>query len=59
MAPFLRQFQNAIAETYIATFPAPGKKKLVEIKFSTKLPGTKLHSASQVRPGTMQSGGSQ
>jgi hypothetical protein len=59
MAPFLRQFQNAIAETYIATFPAPGKKKLVEIKFSTKLPGTKLHSASQVRPGAMQSGGSQ
>jgi hypothetical protein len=52
MAPFLKEFKSAIAETYIVTFPAPGNKDLVPIKFSTSLPKTKLRSAAQVRPGT-------
>ena len=52
MAPFLQQFKSAIAETYIATFPVPGNKDFVPIKLSTNLPKTKLHAATQVRPGT-------
>jgi hypothetical protein len=56
MAPFLKQFQNSIGQTYIATFWAPGNQKLVAIKLNTKLPGTKLRTADQVRPGTLQSG---
>jgi hypothetical protein len=56
MAPFLKQFQNSIGQTYIATFRAPGNQKLVAIKLNTKLPGTKLRTADQVRPGTLQSG---
>ena len=52
MAPFLQQFKSAIAETYVATFTAPGNKDFVPIKFSTNLPKTKVHSANQVRPGT-------
>ena len=51
-APFLQQFKSSIAETYIATFSAPGNKNLVDIKVSTSLPKTKVRSASQVRPGT-------
>ncbi|HZY62516.1 MAG TPA: hypothetical protein VFE38_08320 [Edaphobacter sp.] len=50
--PFLKEFTKAISETYIATFPAPSGKDLVQVKFSTTLPGTKLQAASQVRPGT-------
>lgn len=51
MAPFLKQFRDAIAETYVATFDAPGNKELVPIKVSTNLPGTKLRAPEQVRPG--------
>jgi hypothetical protein len=52
MAPFLQQFTQAISETYIATFSAPGNKDFVPVKFATTLPKTKLRSANQVRPGT-------
>jgi hypothetical protein len=52
MAPFLKEFQHAVAETYIATFNAPGDKNLVRLKLSTSLPGTKLRSTDQVRPGS-------
>jgi hypothetical protein len=52
MAPFLDQFKKAVAETYIATFNAPGGKNLVRMKLTTNLPGTKLQTAAQVRPGT-------
>ena len=52
IAPFLKQFRASIAETYIATFEAPGGKDFVRIKLSTSLPGTKLRAAQQVRPGT-------
>jgi hypothetical protein len=51
MAPFLNQFRNAIAETYVAAFDAPGNKELVPIKVSTSLPGTKVRAPQQVHPG--------
>jgi hypothetical protein len=50
--PYLKQFQKAVAETYIATFPAPAGKDLVQLKLSTKLPKTRLDAPAQVRPGT-------
>lgn len=52
MTPFLEQFKKAVAETYIATFNVPGGKNLVRVKLATSLPGTKLQTATQVRPGT-------
>jgi hypothetical protein len=52
MQPYLNDFQKAISETYIATFPAPGGKDFVQLKLSTTLPKTKLHAPTQVRPGT-------
>lgn len=52
MEPYLKQFDKSISETYIATFTAPGEKKLVQLKVSTKLPKTKLRAPAQVRPGT-------
>jgi hypothetical protein len=56
MLPFLGQFQNAIAETYIATFPAPvgrnPQKDMVRVKFSA--PKTKLHAPEEVRPGNVE-----
>ncbi|MGA2437352.1 MAG: hypothetical protein ABSF57_02430 [Acidobacteriaceae bacterium] len=55
-APFLRLFQSAIAETYIATFNAPAGRDpehdLVRVKFTAAK--TKLHAPQQVLPGTVE-----
>ena len=53
LAPFLKQFQNAVAETYVATFSVDGNKKMVSLKLSTTLPKTKLNAPQEVRPGTV------
>jgi hypothetical protein len=53
LIPFLKQFQNALAETYVATFPVDVNKKLVSLKLSTTLPRTKVNAPQQVRPGTV------
>jgi len=53
MAPYLKQFQDAIARTYVATFSVDINKKLVSLKTSTDLPKTKLRAPTQIRPGTM------
>ena len=56
MAPFLKLFQGAIAETYVATFTAPAGKDpqhdLVRVKISA--PKTKLHAPEQARPGNQE-----
>ncbi|GGG76249.1 hypothetical protein [Edaphobacter dinghuensis] len=52
MEPYLKQFQKAISETYVASFMAPGGKGLVQLKVSTKLPKTKLNAPEYVNPGT-------
>jgi hypothetical protein len=59
LAPYFKQFQQAIAETYIASFNAPGRKESVNVKISTSLHDTKLRAASEVRPGTHISGAGQ
>jgi hypothetical protein len=55
-APFLAQFQHALAETYIATFLAPTGKNpqrdLVRVKFSA--PAAKLHAPEMVLPGNQE-----
>lgn len=55
-APFLAQFQRNIAETYVATFPAPAGKNpdrdLVRIKFTSSK--AKLRAPSEVRPGNQE-----
>jgi hypothetical protein len=53
LIPFLKQFQNALAETYVATFPVDVNKKMVSLKLSTTLPKTKLNAPQEVRPGTI------
>jgi len=53
LAPFLKQFQNALAETYVATFPVEANKKMVSLKVSTKLPKARVNAPSDVRPGTI------
>lgn len=56
MAPFLAQFQHAVAETYIATFDAPRgnnpQRDMVRVKFSAAK--TKLHAPEEVRPGNQE-----
>lgn len=52
MEPYLKQFNQAIAETYVASFVAPAGRGLVQLKVSTKLPKTKLHAPMYVNPGT-------
>jgi hypothetical protein len=51
--PYLKQFQQDLAETYVATFPVDPSKKLVSLKLSTTLPKTKVRAPNQVRPGTI------
>jgi len=54
LVPFLKQFQNALAETYVATFPVEANnKKMVTLKLSTTLPKTKVNAPTEVRPGTI------
>jgi hypothetical protein len=54
LVPFLKQFQNALAETYVATFPVEaGNKKMVSLKISSTLPKTKINAPIEVRPGTI------
>jgi hypothetical protein len=55
--PYLKSFQSAVAESYIATFSAPGGKDLVNLNLKTNLPKTKVRAPRLVRPGnglTMQ-----
>lgn len=52
ISPFLTEFRNSIAESYAATFNANGRSDLVDVRFSTSLPGTKIRSLQKVRPGT-------
>jgi hypothetical protein len=55
-APFLKRFQASLAETYVATFPAPAARDvhraLIRVKFSA--PKTKLHAPDEVRPGNQE-----
>jgi len=55
-APFLAEFQRTIAETYVATFPAPTGKNpdhdLVHIKFSAGK--TRLRAPSEVLPSNQE-----
>jgi hypothetical protein len=53
LAPFLKQFHDAIVETYVATFAVQGNRNMVGLKLSTTLPKTKLNAPQQVRPGTV------
>jgi hypothetical protein len=53
LAPFLREFQGAIARTYVATFDVPASKNLARIKISTTMPKTKVRAPDQVRPGNV------
>jgi hypothetical protein len=53
LAPFLKQFQSAVAATYVATFDVPANKNLARIKISTTMPKTKVRAPDQVRPGNL------
>jgi hypothetical protein len=53
LAPFLKQFQTAVTETYVATFPVNASKNLARLKLSTTLPKTKVRAPDQVRAGTV------
>lgn len=56
LTPFLKQFQKAVAESYVATFDAPGGKGLVRISVKTNLAKTKIHAPEMVRPGNSVAG---
>jgi hypothetical protein len=55
IAPYLQQFQHAISETFVATFPVKAKgKELATLKAETKASGVKLHAPQAVRPGNLE-----
>ncbi|MDQ2833503.1 MAG: hypothetical protein M3Y50_07095 [Acidobacteriota bacterium] len=53
MDPYLQQFQRALSETFVATFPIDSKNKLVRLQVETNLPRTKVRAPQAVRPGTV------
>jgi hypothetical protein len=53
LVPFLKQFQDAVTETYVVTFPVVASKNLARLKLSTTLPKTKVRAPDQVRAGTI------
>jgi hypothetical protein len=53
LQPYLKQFQAAISETYVATFSVPASKNLARLNTSTNLPKTKVRSPNEVRAGTV------
>ncbi len=54
LQPFLEQFQQDIAETYVAGFTVAGRN-LVSVKVKTTVPHLKIRSAQQVMPGNVES----
>jgi hypothetical protein len=57
MAPFLTQFQQAVASTYVATFDTPAKKNFVRVNVKTNLSHIKVRAANLVRTGAVLSSG--
>ena len=51
-APYLANFQTAIDDSELATFSAPLKKDLLQIRFRTKAKGVKLRASQAVRTGS-------
>ena len=55
LAPFLREFNSAIAESYTATFMASANHEkantLTRLKITTSQPKLKLHAPEAVHPG--------
>ena len=56
LEPFLKQFQQALTETYIATFVAPtgknAQRDMVQVKFSAAK--VKMHAPAEVLPGNQE-----
>jgi hypothetical protein len=53
LAPYLKQFQTAISETYVASFAVPASKNLARFSASTNLPKTKVRAPNEVNSGTI------
>ena len=52
--PFLKQFGEAIARSFVVGFPMTSRNEnLEQVKVSTSLPKTKVRSAQLVRPGNV------
>ncbi len=57
LTPFLNDFSQAVAQTYIATLDAVAHKKdtLLRLKLSSHEKGVKLHAPSEIHPGERES----
>jgi hypothetical protein len=53
-APFFKEFQDSLAETYVATFPAAGKD-LVNLRVKSNVPHVKVRAPLLVLPGNVES----
>jgi hypothetical protein len=52
--PFFQEFQDSLAETYVATFNASGKD-LVNLRVKSNVPHVKVRAPMLVRPGNVES----
>jgi hypothetical protein len=57
-APYLGEFQKAISESYVVSFPAPPVRNkhdtLDQFKLTSTQPGVKIHAPEAVQPGTVE-----
>jgi hypothetical protein len=53
LAPYLAQFQDAVMNSYVATFSVDSNKKQVSLRIASSLPKAKPRIPSTVRPGTV------
>lgn len=60
LLPYFQQFDQAIAQTYVATFDAVYRKKdtLVRLKLSANQKGVKFHAPSTIHPGERETSAS-
>ncbi len=59
LAPYFKEFQHDISETYVATFnvdpSAGGREHLVRVQMKSNGPKLKLRHTDEVRPGNRES----
>jgi len=53
LAPYLKEFQDDVAKSYVISFAATESKNPVRLKVSTNLPKTKVRAPEEVRAGTV------
>ena len=56
LQPYLKQFQQAVADSYVASFQTPFRKDLVNLRVKSDDKNVKVHAPQSILPGTTLEG---